>query len=64
MTPFEQARKNAGLSVKQCAKLLSVHHTTVRRWELNRAASTAKDAPPLALRVIDWYTRKVPPEID
>ena len=60
---FKQARCDAGLSVGDAARLLSVDPVSIRRFEMDPEKKSARDAPPLLLRVLDWYTRQVPPQL-
>lgn len=64
MTPFKKARLTAGLSVKDTAKLLAIDPVSVRRFEMDPAKKTARQAPELAIKVLDWYARQIPPTLD
>ena len=64
MTDFSEARQAAGLTVRETASLLSVDTVTVRRWEMAPNKSTARTAPPLAIKVLKWFADGVPPQLD
>lgn len=57
MTPdtIRQARQQLGLSVQQFADLLDTDAQTVRRWQMGKTASTCRDLPPRAQRLITAY---------
>lgn len=62
MTPFKQARLSAGLSVKEAAQLLLIDPVSVRRFEMDPIATkTSRTAPPLAIRVLEWYAQGLIP---
>ena len=62
---FKQARQRAGLTVNQCADLLSIQSVTIRRYEMDPATTnTFRNAPPLTVKVLGWYADKVAPSLD
>jgi len=62
-TDFKEARLRAGLSVNEAAKLLCVDPVSVRRFEMDPSKQTARPAPPLLIKVLDWFTDQVPPTL-
>jgi DNA-binding transcriptional regulator YiaG len=57
MTPAEidEARRKLGLSVSELARMLDTDQQTVRRWRLDRSASTWRPMPARAVRLLRAY---------
>ena len=55
MTAFKAAREAADLTVRQAAALCRVGEVTIRRWEMRPGQKTARNAPPLAIAVLEWF---------
>lgn len=51
---FKEARHSLGLSAAQLAIILDTDPRTIRKWEADPGASTARDPNPVAARVMQW----------
>jgi DNA-binding transcriptional regulator YiaG len=51
---FKEARQRLGLSGPQLARILNTDARTIRKWEADERASTARDPNPVACQVMRW----------
>jgi len=56
MTPkeFRRARLELGLSINQLSKILDTNAVSIRRWEMDGLARTARSPNPIACQVLRW----------